>query len=98
MQDCQGPSPKNHPDVMNPTQTDSSHQNTILYTPHHVVARRTVPSFCSPRSLKAHSCLKAIGYPITPSFRRNHSPDQSRITRKQLQQMAEHKVCCRRGH
>jgi hypothetical protein len=75
MQERQGRPPKNHPDVMQSAQTDSSHQNTILYTSQHVVARCTVPSYCSPRSRKAYPCLKAIGYPITPSFRRNHSPD-----------------------
>lgn len=75
--------------------TNSSHQKTIAFTSHHVIACCAVPSCCSPRSLKAHLYLKAIGHPITPSFRRNHSPDQSSITRKQLQQMAEHKVCCR---
>jgi hypothetical protein len=66
--------------------------------PNHVVARCIVSSCCSARALKAYLYLKTIGHAITPSFRRNHPPDQSSITRKQLQQMAEHKVCCRRGH
>lgn len=75
--------------------TNSSHRKATSFTSHHVVARCIVSSCCSSRSLKAHLYIKAIGDFITPSFRRNHSPDQSSITRKQLQQMAEHKVRCR---
>lgn len=94
----QGRPPKNHPDVMKATHEQLSQQDHIFHTSNHVHTRRTVPSCCSSCPSEAHLYFKAIGHAVTPSFRPDHSPGQSGVACEQLQQMAEHKVGCRRGH